>query len=452
MLSRRLLPTDWPRLEYYAHKIQRLTIQPESLGKHATVDKSFFIALATYRPVRNPFQNLQQITIFLTHSLAYESAPYMDILLGPDISRVGIVVGPWASTSELSHVSLLLPSVPRLCPNLQVLYVDSTLSNLVSNKLDFERAIFQNIYSIHNLRTLYLETLKTPDGMIGRILHHLRSMTSLETLHNLHIPTEAQSLDKPDLILPPFGVVTLDHGFPKLRNLSLNIQDFNSAALVMDSMHLPFLSLAFYLEGQPSQPHSPGKLLQSLARNPHLPLSLSSILICEDVKQPLVRDVNDAETPSIFQPLLALTNLRKLTLQLSGVEMLDNAWLNRASKSFPQLQNLTLYGRDLKRKQITLAGYIPLLQNCPRLSEISIATAYRAFDPSRALTTGLCNENLRRLDCSESSIESPVASIFRCLILMFPNLSHLFPPSNSPSEGWRSWTDLQRLVRDSQEY
>jgi len=167
----------------------------------------------------------------------------------------------------------------------------------------------------------------------------------------------------------------------------------------------------------------------------------------------LVHDVGDAETLTIFQPLLALTRIRKLTLRLSGVEMLDDGWLNRASKSFPQLQNLKLYGRAVERKRITLAGYIPVLQNCPRLSEISVATAYRSFDPRKALTAGLCNENLWNLDCTTSSIESPVGIIFRCLILMFPNLCLLFIPLDFPSEEARkSWINLQRLVRESQMY
>jgi len=242
MIVRKLLPTDWPRLEYYARKIRKLTVQ--NFESRATVHKSFFIALATYRPVRNPFQNLQQIIMGLPHSLAYKSAPYMDFLLGPNISRVVIGVGPLLP--ELSHVSLLLPSVPRLCPNLQGLYVNTRLPN----NLDFERAVFQSICSLHSLRTLYLGTLKPPDGMIGHVLHHLRSMTSLEALYLLYIPTEIQALGEPDLIPSPFGMV--NHGFPKLRNLSLNLQDFNSVALVMDSMHLPFRSLAFYLKGQPS--------------------------------------------------------------------------------------------------------------------------------------------------------------------------------------------------------
>ena len=219
----------------------------------------------------------------------------------------------------------------------------------------------------------------------------------------------------------------------------------------MDSMQdLPLLSLEFYLEGQS---HSPRKLLQSLGRNPHLPLSLSSINILDpQVKQSLVRNVSGDETASIFQPLLALTNLQMLRLECAAVELLDDVWLNRASKRFPQLQALIVHGRALERKRITLAGYVPLIQNCPRLSQISLATACRSFDSRKALPAGLCNENVTRLDCSESSIWSPVGSIFRCLILMFPNLILLSTPHPVPSEERESWIELRRLVCEGQMY
>jgi len=300
---------------------------------------------------------------------------------------------------------------------------------------------------MHSLRTLDLGSLKAPDGTIRRILHHLGGMTSLEILHNLHIPTEVQSLDKPGLILPPFRMV--NQWFPKLRDLSLSLGDFDSAALIMDSLqHLPFRFLKFELKGQHPQPHSPRKLLQSLACNHHLPLSLSTIAILEDVKQPVVHDVDDAD---IFRPLLSLTNLHTLNIRLSGVEMLDDAWLDKASKCFPQVQFLRLCGRALERQRITLAGYVPLVQNCPKLSIISVATACRSFEPRKALSAGLCNANLWKLDCSESSIESPVGSIFRCLNLMFLNLRVLLIPLTFHSEeAQKSWTLLQQLVHESQ--
>jgi len=354
----------------------------------------------------------------------------------------------FGSTILVSCVSQLLFSIPRLCSNLQTFTVNSWLSN----NLVLEPAVFQATCSMHSLRTLHLGSLKPPNGMMDRILHHLGHLTSLETLRGLYIPTEIQSLDESDLILRSFGMA--NHWFQKLRHLSLRLQDFDSAALLMDSMHLPFLSLAFSLRlsGQP-KPHSPRKLFQSLARNSHLPLSLSSIEMLGDVRRPFVRDVDDAETASIFQPLLALTNLQTLSLRLSGVEKLDDAWLNRASKGFPQLRRLTLHGHAVERKRITLAGYVPLLQNCPRLRWICTATACKSFDTRKALPAALCNENLTAFSCSKSSIESPVASIFRCLIRMFPNLNLLFIPSSFPSEEARkSWTDLQQLVLDSQKY
>jgi len=434
---RNLLPDDWIRLEYYARKIRKLTVQDIVYG---TVDKSFFIALATYRPVRNPFQNLQQIAMRLTHTLGYKSAPYMEFLLGPNILGVSITVG--SSRPGLFHVSLLLPSIPRLCPNLQDFDVHGKLP-----KLDFERDVFQNICSMHNLRTLDLENLKPPDGMIGRILHHLGSLTSLEYLYGLYVPTEIQSLNRPDLILPPFSMV--NHWFPKLRDLCLILEDVDTAVFVMDSMHLPFHSLTFQLEGQHLQPHSPSKLLQYLGRNPHLPLSLSILVIFEDPIHSLAHDV---EILSDFK-LPALTNLQTLRLQFSGVEILDDVWLNQASRSFPQLRVLELPGRALRRKRITLAGYVPLVQNCPRLSHISVATACESFDTRKTLPPGLWNQSPIGLDFSHSSIESPVGSIFRCLVLMFPNLQYFRIPYNFPSEEARkSWTDLLRLVGESQDH
>jgi len=369
MIVTKLLPTAWLRLEYYARKIRKLTVRSSNYG---TGDKSLFIALATYRPVRNPLQNLQRITMDL------ESLPYIDSFLSPNVSQISITV---RSSTRISYVSLLLPSIPRLCPNLQKFTVDSTLPS----NLGFERAAFQTICSMHRMRTLDLGALRPPDGTIGRILHHLGNMTSLETLHNLYLPTEIQSLAKRNLILPSSGMV--NHWFPKLRKLSLSLRDFDSAVIIMDSIHPPFISLEFDLSpiGQP-KPHSHSKLLQSLACNPHLPLSLSTLVIFESLEH-LAHNVSDAE--SISQPLLALTNLEQLTLQLSGVEMFDDMWLNRASKCFPRLQILQLQGGDSEKTRITLAGYVPLLQNCPRLRLIATAVACQSFNTKKALPAGL---------------------------------------------------------------
>ena len=161
----------------------------------------------------------------------------------------------------------------------------------------------------------------------------------------------------------------------------------------------------------------------------------------------------NAEIENILQPLLALTNLQKLALEFPGVEMLDDAWHDRASKSFPRLQDLTLHGCDLERKRITLAGYVPLLQNCPKLFQLSIATACKSFDTKKALPPGLCNQNITQLHRLGPCIESSVGSIFRCLVLMFPNLKYLDWPSDPPSEEARKlWIQLHLLVNDCQRY
>ena len=78
----------------------------------------------------------------------------------------------------------------------------------------------------------------------------------------------------------------------------------------------------------------------------------------------------------------------------------------------------------MERKRITLEGYVPLLQNCPRLSQISVATACKSFDTRKALPPGLCNRSLTNIHFPQSSIESSAECIFRCLVLMFPNLQY----------------------------
>lgn len=200
MFVRGLLPTDWPRLEYYASKIRALTI----LSSHGTtqVDKSFFASLATYRPVRNSFSNLQKIIMDIDSErrLDYDSLPYIDFLLTQNTLHISVELRP---TCKVSHISLLLLKILRLCPNLRELNIGTYwATNLV-----LEAAGFQAIYNMHNLRSLDLGTFKPPDGMIGRILHRLGSMASLETLDDLYIPTEVQSLDGPGRIPPPLSIV-----------------------------------------------------------------------------------------------------------------------------------------------------------------------------------------------------------------------------------------------------
>ena len=71
---------------------------------------------------------------------------------------------------------------------------------------------------------------------------------------------------------------------------------------------------------------------------------------------------------------------------------------------------------------MTLAGLIPLLKRCPNLDELDISLIAKPIDTD--LLLGIpSSDNVYRLCFPASAIESP-SEVFRCMVLMFPQLRH----------------------------
>lgn len=94
-----------------------------------------------------------------------------------------------------------------------------------------------------------------------------------------------------------------------------------------------------------------------------------------------------------LHPLFRLTEIRQLTLCLTMPDLVGDSWLEEAVQSWPHLDLLRVtfpYNRKMERYHgkrnepptMTLAGLIPLLKHCPRLSYLDIPLFVKPFDLS----------------------------------------------------------------------
>jgi hypothetical protein len=434
-----MLPTDWSRLEFYGRRIRVL----RSINADAEIlEENVFHFLAAYRPARSLLPRLQRLSLSICDVLA-PSIPYMDCFLGPTIIHISITI----KLSETDAIALFFPTVARLCPNIQDFAINVQELQVALDPT-LKTSVFQAASNMHNLRDVDFSMLEIPKQLIHPLILHLGTLPSLTRFGGLRLP----GLKESDVNLLQFP--KMEVWFPKLTIFTLLVQDFKIASVLLDSMRLPYRFLAiFQISTRTLLPlDSFRRLIRSLASNSNLESSLESLLIDGTISVPK----NDAEVKGLFQPLLKLKSLSSFTLAVSGTEKLDDAWLSQAAESFPLLEDVELRSSiSPQSTKMTLAGFMALLRHCPRLREIAISAIWKPFDTEEVLVGDerLFDNQVTKISTRESLIIQPVASIFRCLVMMFPRLKDLkIKKSFASTEEKQTWLTLRQLVRDSRKY
>ncbi|KAG6916886.1 hypothetical protein DXG01_004795 [Tephrocybe rancida] len=136
-----------------------------------------------------------------------------------------------------------------------------------------------------------------------------------------------------------------------------------------------------------------------------------------------------------LRPLFSLPNLRDIFLRFSLLSELDDEWFKDAAPSWPHLESLDFYGTAGKPRS-TLAGMLPLLQHCPQLRTYNLGVLAIPFDT----TLSHCwsgNRGITEMRFAYSPLNYDDANnVSLCILLMFPNLKHLFYTKQHGEEEW----------------
>jgi hypothetical protein len=130
-----------------------------------------------------------------------------------------------------------------------------------------------------------------------------------------------------------------------------------------------------------------------------------------------------------FLPLLAFRNLTHLSMSCVYSD-LDDALLSQMAQAWPHLEVLVLRLplSGLVATGVTLEGFLPLLEYCPKLRELALTID--AFSEPHCLHSsgqpwqGISNPNITTLTVGNSGIASPVY-VAQFLSYIFPNLKKI---------------------------
>jgi hypothetical protein len=320
---------------------------------------------------------------------------YVRMFLTPGLTRLHLFFD-W-SELKLS----LLPQLKHLCPSITHLYLgctadDDGIVDVISN----------NIYKWEQLEVLEASDLNN---------HAITCLSTLPRLQKVRceLHDRWQGVSR---LLP----------FPALQELSLiatDAGDCSSFIACLEVAKLLRVSLHLGTEGNGDY-HGLLLTLQQHVSNS----SLEEVWLSDDF-------VDDHIIPGhVFRPLLSFANLTLLSFRPSSLFAPENSTINDISKAFPRLQHLELgiHHGSHGHTRVTLAGLIPLVQQCPDLRYLGIVvdasnTDYRSYH-NRGQSVS--NHNIKEISVGDSRITEPSA-VASFLSNIFPELYAICPSQSS---------------------
>jgi hypothetical protein len=356
--------------------------------------------------------------------LPLDAFPFARLFLGPCVAEVTI---PISSDHAESSVELLSSIIPHLSPNILRLNISSIAG--IPRPCS---GIFQLIQGLHNLRALNIDLKHR--GLHEQVSAQLGSLSTLSSLKMSLIG--ANHL--------PFYTTALGQ-FPLLSEFAFAVDDWVSAATIMDSMHCRFTDLAVTT-------HKEGSLTnlqtftESMSRHPSLPsltqLSLTDFEITSS-------DTDETHIESIFRPLFALAGLKYLNLQFDVTAHFRNSWYADAAAAWPSLETIAVCSPNMGpiKAKMTIAGLIPLVKHCTNLESVRLRLDAQPFDPIQINHVEVSNTRIQKL-CLETYIIPSPREVFLSLIRIFPNLEYVYQGSRSGSLSW-PWDEVNNMLHAS---
>ena len=395
-LRRPLNAKDLRIMQSYAHRVRSIGHFGAFARRDVNVD--VYRAISLVAPSTPLFPNLRRFHWTDTRDDVF---PFTRLFLGGSlITDIRIII----RGEEVSKLSLL--------PFIETSYPHIKKANFIT---DGRSGTMVNAMSDLICRWDQVEELSC--GCIsGQALAHLAHLSTLRSLR-INLPTHFPELEMELLSsTPPPNL------FSSLRLCSFSTQTLITVNHLLSQLpRLQLESISLF----PVLP-TPARDWQRLFDELHAKVccsSLQRLTICEDYSVPSSSLGNFVASIKTLKPLLQFSNLITVCLEPLAVLDINNHDLEEMSKAWPRLQHLDLSPSNGHKRPhaITLAGLVPLLQNCTDLSYLGIVIDATHVEP---INIGVQNLYIEEISLGESEVDDPhaVAPILHCLM---PNLEEI---------------------------
>ena len=401
----------------------------------ARVDKGVLAALVEYRPVPSDlFPNLRCFRLASEEYLSTEDLPFLQRLLGPSMLTVHVFNDVLVSADSETYVCSLFRSISQTSPRIREISIRSPFNPV--NVLAIEGMLL----SLSELKSIQVLDMPLPPRAV---VDHLGALGSLECWDFLVFPADA------DL----HSFTTRGDQFPNLHRFGFCAVDIVVASEIVQSMNCPFEWLEVICRPRRRNAteslRSLRRMTEVLSRHRSL-LSLSHLTL--DVSSEILID-GESSAHVVLCPLFRLGGLKHVKLKLTTIHLVGDVWFEEASQAWPYLETLRVtlpsWPKDWEQHHgpsMTLAGLIPLLQRCPRLSHLEVSLIAKPIDPS--VLSGISGSTVYRVSFPFSAIESP-REVYQCMAVMFPKIRAFDGYSYRRREGNdTAWGDLGRWILD----
>ncbi|KAF9462779.1 hypothetical protein BDZ94DRAFT_1322273 [Collybia nuda] len=422
---------DWPRFNFYAHRIRKLEgVHPSRNQRRCDIHANVIAELMAYRPVRTFFPNLQTIVYSRSWIMDVAATPFGQFLLGPCLTEVNIAVSdlPEHGDQGSSSLEMMCVSLQRLCPNIKSL----SFYDLEQAPIRAMPAVYQLIRSQNHLEMLCMKSA-TPSE---ELLSHLSKIPVLHTLVFVRIPSTHMQF-----------YTTRDGQFPCLHTFVFEAPNWIHAALVVTAMQRSFRSLSIRtLDTEPVS--ALGSFVDSLKWHPALKTLVYLNVTARRLH--LGTPPDPLQVPHALRVLFFCSTLQQLQLHSPAFQDLDDVWLEGAANAWPALTALTITVAPAQTaSRITLKGLVPLIKTCPLLTTLRLPLLAIPVDLKNL--DGARNYAVTKLALEHSVITLP-GLVFRTLIVMFPNLSgieYMYTEKDNGLQGqaYIAWKAVDELLR-----
>ncbi|KAM5537056.1 hypothetical protein V8D89_009202 [Ganoderma adspersum] len=354
--KRQTVQSDFTRLKHYAHRIQHITHANTYL-----ITSDVLEALAIHFPPGSLFPNIQSLSYTSTESEAYRLLP---LLIGPKLRSLRLI-GPAPSQIDAEHPNAdpldCLRVLPHTCPLLSELTTRMDLKTNIPHVNVISGAIpgFQDLASV----------LVPGIPLDFPAIMHLAKLRNLKTL-NAYLSPEITEEDYKYLTSTSTDNQVY---FPSLRRINLKNRFLALCTSLLKVVSSPVLEAVTFTTvrvfGFLCTTEDVSELCAELSRYP----TLTSIAVA-------VRSMlhGGPLTRATFAPLLALSSLTVLDVDIGHPINVDDAFLAEMAHAWRRITRLELcvqnpfWSTDGYDPAATLSGLVPFARLCPALEVLGV--------------------------------------------------------------------------------
>jgi len=419
--TRQFAWSDWTRFNYYAPRVQELSVGIKAFANGHRSEYLFHHNSTT--------QSLDEISI---DARALDTMSPSGIPLLCNLRHLAFSDDP-----ESMKVARFL-----LAPTIRTIHMD-----FVSDIFTVSDAT--TFLAILKTKCPFLEHLEfcgIPDELCLTVSQFVCGWGNLQTFWGNQSPTVTDETFIHLALLPTLSKLKLNLGhnslplalpsqpFASLRDLDLCTYDIGVITDLLKSYHryhLRSLALRFHspITVQPTE-------LTHVIRD-HCAHSCLTRLVLHDASHIPCLSL-DSYT---LRPLFAFTKLAIVNI-FNDLHRVDDTLLGEMAKAWPQLEKLTLSNNaEGNGAKMTLAGLVPLARYCPKLE-----ATWLPLDASNIERPGrkFRNHQLTKLGIGYSNIKDAMA-VAEFLSDIFPNLCSISWPAKNRAAG-EKWTEVQKML------